>query len=55
MSLPLVEVPPQIRSLLSWYKKNFKRKQYKHFRNLITGLIASDNKTIQEINDCFGE
>jgi len=55
MSLPLVEVPPQIRSLLSWYKKNFKRKQYKHFRNLITGLIASDNKTIQEINDCFGD
>src|SRR3989344_3385941 len=55
MSLPLVEVPPQIRGLLSFYKKNFKRKQYKHFRNLITGLIASDNKTIQEINDCFGE
>jgi len=55
MSLPLVEVPPQIRSLLSWYKKNFKRKQYKHFRNLITGLIASDKKTIQEINDCFGD
>lgn len=55
MSLPLVEVPPQIRSLLSWYKKDFKRKQYKHFRNLITGLIASDNKTIQEINDCFGD
>ncbi len=55
MSLPLVEVPPQIRSLLGWYKKNFKRKQYKHFRNLITGLIASDKKTIQEINDCFGD
>jgi len=54
MSLPLVEVPPQIRRLLGWYKKNFKRKQYKHFRNLIRGLIASDNKTIQEINDCFG-
>jgi SRSO17 transposase len=53
MSLPLVETPPQIRSLLSWYKKNFKRRQYKHFRNLITGLIVSDNKTIQEINDSF--
>ena len=53
MSLPLVEIPPQIRDLLSWYKKNFKRKQYKHFRNLITGLIVSDNKTVQEINDCF--
>ena len=55
MSLPLVEVPPQIRSLLSFYKKNFKRKQYNHFRNLIIGLIASDNKTIQEITDCFGD
>ena len=55
MSLPLVEIPPQIRSLLSFYKKQFKRMQYKHFRNLITGLIASDNKTIQEINGCFGD
>ena len=53
MSLPLVEIPPQIRNLLSFYKRKFKRKQYKHFRNLITGLIVSDNKTVQEINDCF--
>ena len=53
MSLPLVEIPQQIKKLLSFYKKCFKRKQYKHFRNLITGLIVSDNKTIQEINDCF--
>jgi len=53
MSLPLVQIPPQIGKLLSRYKKHFKRKQYKHFRTLITGLIVSDNKTIQEINDCF--
>ena len=53
MSLPLVEIPPQIRNLLSFYKRKFKRKQYKHFRNLINGLIVSDNKTVQEINDCF--
>ena len=55
MSLPLVETPRQLKSLLKFYKKHFTKKQYKHFRNYITGLIVSDNKTIQEINDCFNE
>jgi hypothetical protein len=55
MSLPLVEIPSQLKKLLSFYKKHFTRPQYKHFRNLIVGLIVSDNKTIQEINDCFND
>jgi len=55
MSLPLVEIPPQLKSQLEFYRKYFTKKQYKHFRNLITGLIVSDNKTIQEINDCFNQ
>jgi len=53
MSLPLVEIPSDLREKLSYYKRFFSRKQYKHFRDFVTGLIVSDNKTVQEINDCF--
>lgn len=54
MSLPIKEVPARFKSLLSFYKKCFTRPQYKNFRDFVLGLIVSDNKTIQEINDCFG-
>ena len=54
MSLPIKEIPANLKSLLSFYKKCFTRPQYKNFRDFITGLIVSDNKTVQEIADCFG-
>jgi hypothetical protein len=54
MSLPIREVPARFKSLLSYYKKCFTRPQYKNFRDFVLGLIVSDNKTIQEINGCFG-
>jgi hypothetical protein len=54
MSLPIRQVPPRIKALLSYYKKCFTRPQYKNFRDFVLGLIVSDKKTIQEINDCFG-
>ena len=54
MSLPVKEVPARFKALLSCYKKRFTRPQYKNFRDFVLGLIVSDNKTIQEINDCFG-
>ena len=54
LSLPIKETPASLRKLLSFYKKCFSRPQYKNFRDLIVGLIVSDNKTIQEIADCFG-
>ena len=54
MSLPIKDVPPRFKALLSFYKKCFTRPQYKNFRDFVLGLIVSDNKTIQEINDCFG-
>lgn len=53
MSLPLKEIPAKIKHLLSFYKKYFTRPQYKNFRDYVLGLIVSDNKTIQEIADCF--
>lgn len=54
MSIPIVETPKELRWFTSQYKTSFTKKQYKHFERLITGLIVSENKTLQEINDCFG-
>jgi len=54
MSLPIKEIPARFKALLSFYKKCFTRPQYKNFRDFVLGLIVSDNKTVQEINDCFG-
>lgn len=54
MSLPIKEIPAKLKALLSIYKKCFTRPQYKNFRDFVCGLIVSDNKTIQEIADCFG-
>ena len=54
MSLPIKEVPARFKALLHFYKKCFTRPQYKNFRDFVLGLIVSDNKTVQEINDCFG-
>ncbi len=54
MSLPIKEIPTRFKALLSFYKRCFTRPQYKNFRDFVLGLIVSDNKTIQEINDCFG-
>ncbi|MBU0757586.1 MAG: transposase [Nanoarchaeota archaeon] len=54
MSLPLKEIPAKFKALISFYKKCFTRPQYKNFRDFVIGLVVSDNKTIQEINDCFG-
>lgn len=55
MTLPIVCVPPLIDKSISVYKKFFSKPQYKHFRRLVTGQIVSPNKTLQEVNDSFGE
>jgi hypothetical protein len=55
MSLPIVELPSQIKRSLSDYRVIFTNPQFDHFQRLISGLIISDNKTIQEINDCFNK
>ena len=48
-------MPNQLRASLEVYQKMFTKPQFNHFKRLIVGLIISDNKTIQEINDCFNE
>ena len=55
ISLPVKEIPKKLKSLLRDYKKYFTKPQFKHFIHLIVGLIISDKKNIQEINDCFNK
>ena len=55
ISLPVKETPKKLKKLLRDYKKYFTKPQFKHFTNLIAGLIISDKKNIQEINDCFNK
>jgi len=55
MSLPIIEKPYQLMANLEIYRDIFTNPQFDHFQRLITGIIISDNKTIQEINDCFNE
>ena len=55
MSLPIVNTPPVLNKLISHYSGFFTKPQRKHFSQLITGLIVSENKTLQEINDSFGK
>jgi len=55
MSLPIIEKPRQLMASLDAYREVFTKPQLSHFKRLITGLIISDNKTIQEINDGFNE
>ena len=55
MSIPILCTPPVLNTLFNPYRDFFTKPQFKHFKNLVTGLIVSENKTIQEINDSFGQ
>ena len=55
MSLPIVCIPPVLNRLFAPYASFFTKPQFKHFKRFVTGLIVSENKTLQEINDSFGE
>ena len=41
VSLFLKEIPAAVKKLLTFYKKHFRRPQYKNFRDFIVGLIVS--------------
>lgn len=55
MSLPIVYTPPVLNRLFKPYKSFLSKPQFKHFKRFITGLIVSNNKPLQEINDAFWE
>ncbi len=54
MALPVKELPREVKRQLSVYRKCFTKPQYKNFADFVCGLVVSDNKTVQEIADCFG-
>jgi hypothetical protein len=48
---PIVGIPLAISEFCSWFDVAFKRQeQRKHFRTFVTGLVASENKTIAGIH-----
>ena len=53
--MPIVCIPPILKKHLFYYKNFFSKSQFNHFQRLVTGLIVSPNKTLQEINDSFGK
>jgi len=55
MSMPIVCIPPVLNRLFGSYQDFFTKPQFSHFKRLVTGLIVSENKTLQEINDGFGK
>ncbi len=55
MSMPIVCIPPVLNTIFNNYRSFFTKPQFKHFKRLVTGLIVSENKTIQEINDAYRE
>jgi len=55
MSLPIVCIPPVLNKLFDHYRDFFTKPQFNHFKRLVTGIMVSENKTLQEINDSFGK
>lgn len=53
MSIPMKGIPPGIPKFLRPYRKAFTKPNFEHYKTLITGLIVSDNKTLEDINDSF--
>jgi DDE superfamily endonuclease len=51
--LPLVEIPPFVKKYAEGYQDLFSPEQFEHFRRYLTGLLVSENKTIQAINGAF--
>lgn len=51
--LPLVAIPPTIEKFTQGYQDLFSPEQYEHFKRYLTGLLISENKTIQAINGSF--
>jgi len=55
LSMPIVNIPPVLTRLFEPYFDFFTKPQFNHFKRLVTGLIVSENKTLQEINDSYGK
>jgi len=50
---PIVEVPKFVQDYAQGYRDLFSPELYEHFQRYLTGLLISENKTIQAINGLF--
>ena len=55
MSMPIVCLPPLLKEKIGFFRGFFSKPQFKHFERLVSGFIVSNNKTLQVINDSFGD
>lgn len=53
MTIPILEIPKDIKSLCSQYRENFSTPQFKNFERFITGLIVNDQADIQALSSSF--
>ncbi|MGH8068011.1 MAG: transposase [Candidatus Entotheonellia bacterium] len=51
--LPLVELPEIVRHYAPWFASVFSPEAFTQFQRYISGLIVSDNKTVEGINRIF--
>lgn len=53
MTTPITTYPSIIANNLKHFEEFFSKPQLEHFAQYLTGLIVSDNRTVQGINDAF--
>jgi DDE superfamily endonuclease len=51
--LPLVEIPVLVRHFASYFESLFSPEAFVHFQRYISGLVLSENKTVDGINRIF--
>jgi hypothetical protein len=51
--LPLVELPEIVRHYASWFESVFSPEALLQFQRYLSGLIISENKTVEGINRLF--
>lgn len=51
--LPVVEFPQMVRDYAPYFQELFNSRQFKHFREYLTGLITCENITITGMNERF--
>ncbi len=51
--LPLVSIPEIVERYAPYFKDSFSPEEYEHFKKYLSGLIVSENKTVEAINRLF--
>jgi hypothetical protein len=51
--LPLVEIPEIVQHYAPFFKSAFSQEAFKQFKRYVTGLIVSENKSVEGINRIF--